>query len=43
MSDQLFLEGRLLEATRDGSSQIIELDLIAEGFGNPRDRHYYGA
>lgn len=41
MSDQLLLEGNILEATRDGSSQIVEIDLIRQGFGNPRDRHYY--
>src|SRR3954451_24059746 len=41
MADELLLEGRILESTRDRAKQEVVIDLIAEGFGNPRDRHYY--
>jgi hypothetical protein len=40
---QLLEGGALLEGTADNIKQEVELDLIREGFGNPRDGHYYTA
>lgn len=39
--DRLFMEAALVEGTADRKKREVELDLIAEGFGNKRDGHYY--
>src|SRR3954452_20748881 len=41
--DNLLLEGQVLESGRDRAKQEVIIDLIREGFGNPRDNHFYGA
>ncbi len=40
--DKLLLEGQIRETHRDAVANTVEIDLIREGFGNPRDGHYYG-
>jgi hypothetical protein len=34
-------EGRLVEGSADAAKKEVIVDLIAEGFGNKRDNHYY--
>jgi hypothetical protein len=40
--DKLFMEGALVEGSADRDKREVIIDLIAEGFGNKRDNHYYG-
>ena len=45
MSEHLLENGRILEGSQEahasGKGGMVVVDLIREGFGNPRDNHYY--
>ena len=41
LMEGIFLDGSIVEGTANREKREVVLDLIREGFGNPRDGHYY--